>query len=275
MFAGTLPATRLAVTAFDPFFLTIVRAAIAGLTGLIVIIVTRRPLPPGSLWFELFLAAFFTVVCFPLSVALAMTTLPAAHGGVVLGVLPLATAAAAAVLAHERPSIGFWLVGSIGAIIVLVFVFRQGAGDGVSIGDLFLLSTVISGAVGYTLSGRLTAQMPGWEVISWQVAILLPLSSLATLVMWPTDIASIPISPWMGLGYVSFVSQYTAFFVFNAALAMSGIARVGQIMLLQPFVILGLALPVNKEPLHIDTVLFAAAVVATVLIGQRMRVIRR
>ena len=46
-------------------------------------------------------------------------------------------------------------------------------------------------------------------------------------------------------------------------------------MLLQPFVIVGLALPVNKEPIQIDTILFAAAVVATVLIGQRMKVARR
>jgi drug/metabolite transporter (DMT)-like permease len=274
MFAGTLPATRLAVAGFDPFFLTVIRAAIAGISGLIVIVLTRRNLPPCSLWSEFFLAAFFTVVCFPLSVALAMMTLPAAHGGVVLGILPLATAAAAVILAHERPSIGFWVVGIIGAGIVLTFVYRQGSGDGFFIADLFLLGTVISGAIGYTLSGRLTARMPGWEVISWQVVICLPLSLVATLVLWPADITNVPLLPWLGLGYVSFVSQYTAFFVFNAALAMSGIARVGQVMLLQPFVIVGLALPVNKEPIQLDTILFAAAVVATVLIGQKMRIRR-
>ncbi len=275
MFAGTLPATRLAVSGFNPFFLTTARAALAGFAGLIVIIVTKRRLPPRSLWLELFIAAFFTVLCFPLFAALAMTTLPAAHGGVVLGVLPLATAAAAAIFAHERPSIGFWLASAIGAIIVLTFVSRQNAGGGYSVGDLFLLGTVVSGAMGYTLSGRLTALMPGWEVISWQVTIFLPLAFLATLTTWPADITSASLASWIGLGYVSFVSQYTAFFVFNAALAMSGIALVGQIMLLQPFVIVGLALPVNKEPIQIETILFAAAVVATVLIGQRMRVARR
>ena len=180
-----------------------------------------------------------------------------------------------ALFAHERPSIEFWLVGGVGAGIVLTFVYRQGGGNGFSIGDLFLLGTVVSGAVGYTLSGRLTAHMPGWEVISWQVVIFLPLMLLATLVMWPARITSVSLMPWLGLGYVSFVSQYTAFFVFNAALAMGGIARVGQIMLLQPFVIIGLALPVNKEPIRIDTILFAAAVVGTVLIGQRTKVARR
>jgi len=43
---------------------------------------------------------------------------------------------------------------------------------------------------------------------------------------------------------------------------------------LQPFMIAALALPVNGEAIDVETILFAAAVVATVLIGQRMRVTR-
>jgi drug/metabolite transporter (DMT)-like permease len=274
LFAGTLPATRLAVSEFDPWFLTVARAALAGSAGAIVLIVLRRRVPPRSLWLEMFVAAVCTVVGFPLFAALAMMTVPAAHGGVVLGILPLATAAAAAVFAHERPSLGFWLASAIGAIIVLTFMLRRNAGETFSAGDLFLLGTVASGALGYTFSGRLAARMPGWEVISWQVVIFLPLAALATFALWPADIGNVSISAWAGLGYVGLVSQYTAFFVFNAALAIGGIARVGQIMLLQPFVIVALALPVNGEPINIETILFAAAVVATVLIGQRMRVAR-
>ncbi len=275
LFAGTLPATRLAVSGFDPLFLTVARAALAGSAGLIVLLATRRPVLPRSLWFEMFVAAVCTVVGFPLFAAFAMMTVPAAHGGVVLGILPLATAAAAAIFAHERPSLGFWLASAIGATIVLTFMLRRNAGETFSAGDLFLLGTVASGALGYTFSGRLAARLPGWEVISWQVVIFLPLAALATFALWPADIASVSISSWAGLGYVGLVSQYTAFFVFNAALAIGGIARVGQVMLLQPFVIVALALPVNGEPINVETLLFTAAVVGTVLIGQRMRVTRR
>jgi drug/metabolite transporter (DMT)-like permease len=274
LFAGTLPATRLAVSGFDPWFLTVARAALAGSTGLVVLLILRRRMPPRSLWLEIFVAALCTVVGFPLFAALAMMTVPAAHGGVVLGILPLATAAAAAVFAHERPSLGFWLASAIGAIIVLTFMLRRSEGESFSAGDLFLLGTVASGALGYTFSSRLAAQMPGWEVISWQVVIFLPLAALASFALWPANIASVPISSWAGLGYVGFVSQYTAFFVFNAALAIGGIARVGQLMLLQPFAIVALALPINGEPINVETILFATAVVATVLIGQRMRVVR-
>jgi len=275
LFAGTLPATRLAVSGLDPLFLTVARAALAGSAGLVVLLVLQRRAPPRSLWLEMFAAAVCTVVGFPLFAALAMMTVPAAHGGVVLGILPLATAAAAAIFAHERPSLGFWLTSAAGAIIVVIFIFRRSGSIIFSAGDLFLLGTVASGALGYTFSGRLAARMPGWEVISWQVVIFLPLAAVATFALWPADIASVSIWSWAGLGYVGFVSQYTAFFVFNAALAIGGIARVGQVMLLQPFAIVALALPVNGEPINVETILFAAAVVATVLIGQRMRVVRR
>ena len=272
LFAGTLPATRLAVTGFDPVFLTVARVTLAGCAALAVLLLTRRPLPPRRLWGEMLAAASCTVFAFPLLAAFAMMTVPAAHGGVVFGILPLATTACAAVFTHERPSTGFWLASAAGALIVLTFVLRRSGGESFSTGDLFLLGTVAAGAVGYTLSGRLTALMAGWEVISWQVVIFLAPAALATFLLWPPEIAGVPLSSWAGLGYVGLVSQYTAFFVFNAAMGMAGIARAGQIMLLQPFMIVALAAPVNGEPISLETVLFAAAVVATVLIAQRMRV---
>jgi drug/metabolite transporter (DMT)-like permease len=204
--------------------------------------------------------------------ALAMTSVPAAHGGVVLGILPLATAAAAALIQHERPSIGFWGASAAGAAIVLVFVFQDGGSARFAVGDLYLLGTVVSGAFGYTLSGRLSLRMPGWEVICWQVAGFLPVSALAAITLWPQSFASVGAAALAGLSYVSLVSQFFAFFVFNAAMAMGGVARVGQLMLLQPFVIVALAVPVNGEPMRLATLLYAAAVVGVVIVGQRMRI---
>ena len=274
LFGGTLPATRLAVAAFDPLFLSAARATIAGLAGLALLLITRKPLPPRALWLELTLAGLATIVGFPVLMALAMVSVPAAHGGVVLGIVPLATAAAAALVAHERPSLGFWLASVAGSGVVVVFMLRQSEAQTIATGDLFLLGTVIAGAFGYTLSGRLSRTMPGWEVISWQVALFLPLSALATAALWPATLTGIPAPAWAGLVYVSFVSQFFAFFVFNAAMAIGGVSRVGQLMLLQPFVIVALAAPVNGEPIQFATLAYAAAVVATVIIGQRMRVTR-
>ena len=106
IFAGSLPATRLAVMHLDAWFVTSARAAIAGLCALVLLIVMRRPLPPKDAWPRLMLIILGVVFGFPFFTALAMTNVPAAHGGVVLGVLPLATAATAVVLAGERPGLG-------------------------------------------------------------------------------------------------------------------------------------------------------------------------
>lgn len=273
LFGGTLPATRLAVAEIDPLFLTAARAAIAGCAGVVLLLIARRP-PPCALWGEIVLGGLCTVVGFPVLTALAMTSVPAAHGGVVLGILPLATAGAAAAVAHERPSAGFWLASLAGAAIVVIFVLSRNEARGFALGDIYLFGTVLAGAFGYALSGRVSMTMPGWEVVSWQVAMLLPFAALATYLLWPHDLPAVSPQALAGLAYVGLVSQFFAFFVFNAAMAMAGVARVGQLMLLQPFVIVVLAALINREPLRATTLAYAGAVVAMVVIGQRMRVRR-
>lgn len=270
-FAGTLPANRIAVASLDPWFITVARAGLAGALAVIVLAATRRRAPPREQWAALTLASLCLVVGFPLFSALAMQSVPAAHGGVVLGILPLVTAAAATTLAGEQPSAGFWIAAALGAVLVVAFALRQGAGA-FAIGDLWLAATILSGGVGYTMSGKLARTMPGWEVICWLLAPALPLTLAATALLWPADAAHVPAAAWTALAYVALVSQFVAFFFWNAGLAVGGIARVGQVQLLQPFVIVALAYVVNGEAIGAETLAFAAAVVATVIIGARMRV---
>jgi drug/metabolite transporter (DMT)-like permease len=274
LFGATLPATRLAVEFFDPLFVTTSRAVIAGFLGLIALLIMRPSWPSRRMAAELIAAGSCTIVGYPVLIALALKTVPASHGGVVLGIVPLATVACAAILLRERPTFGFWLASIAGSLLVIWFVVRHNEGMTISHGDLFLLGAVLAAAVAYTLSGRLSAQRPGWEVISWQVVMFLPLMAVATYLWWPSNIADAPAGAWGGLAYVSTVSMYLGFFVFNAAMALAGVARIGQITLLQPFVIVALSIPVNGEKFQPETLLFAAAVVATVIVGQRMRVKR-
>jgi drug/metabolite transporter (DMT)-like permease len=273
-FAGTIPAMRLAVTAIDPWFLTFGRAAFAGVVALAILVALRRPLPPRATWASFAYAGLGLVYGFPLLSALAMVTVPAAHGGVVLGVLPLATAAAAAVLAHERPSLGFWLAGAAGAARVGAFALRHGGAGAMVGGDALLVGSILSSAVGYTLAGRLSFTMPGWEVICWVLVTSLPVSVPVTIVLLPADPAAIPAPAWTAFLYVSLVSQLLGFFAWNAGLGLGGIARVSQMQLLQPFVIVALAVPINHEAIDIETLGFAAAVVVTVMVGRVMGVTR-
>ena len=57
IFGGTLPATRIAVTAIDPLAVTALRTAIAGVCSLVLLITLRRKFPPRQLWFQLAVAS--------------------------------------------------------------------------------------------------------------------------------------------------------------------------------------------------------------------------
>ncbi len=270
VFGGTLPATRIAVSAIDPIALTALRTAIAGLCSLALLLALRRPLPPRRLWPQLVVAMLCVSVLFPLLMALAMQTVDAAHGGVVLGILPIATALAAVLITHERPNPLFWIASVVGAALVITFALRQGGGA-LSAGDLLLFAAVALSAVGYAYSGRLTREMPGWEVISWVLVVALPISLPAALLTMPPDLTDIPLKPWMALFYVAVFSQWIGFFAWNAGMAMGGIARVSQIQLLQPFVTFALAAFFNDETITPQIMLFALAVVATVAISTQTR----
>ncbi|XIA64622.1 DMT family transporter [Bradyrhizobium sp. TZ2] len=136
---------------------------------------------------------------------------------------------------------------------------------------MLLFAAVAVSAIGYAFSGRLTLQMPGWEVISWVLVIALPLSIPAAALTMPQDITQVDLKPWLGLLYVALFSQWIGFFAWNAGLAMGGIARVSQIQLLQPFVTFGLAAFFNDETITLQILLFAVAVVVTVAISTRTR----
>ena len=271
IFGGTLPATRLAVSGFDPLALTALRTAIAGLCALTLLLVLRRPLPPRRLWFQLAIAMLCVSILFPFLMALAVQIVDASHGGVVLGILPIATALVAVAITHERPKPLFWVASVAGASLVIAFALRQGGGA-LSAGDLQLFAAVAIAAIGFTFSGRLTAEMPGWEVISWVQVIALPISLPAAALTLPADLTHIALKPWLALLYVAVFSQWIGFFAWNAGMAMGGITRVSQVQLLQPFITFALAALFNDETITLQILLFAAAVVATVAIGTGTRV---
>lgn len=116
-FSLTLPATRFAVAYLDPVFVGLGRAVVAATIAAGVLIATRAPRPALAVLGRLAIIAL-GVVGFPLFSAYAMRHVPASHGAVVVGLLPLATAVAAALFAHERPSPRFWACALAGSVVV-------------------------------------------------------------------------------------------------------------------------------------------------------------
>lgn len=270
MFAGTLPATRLAVVAFEPAFITAGRAVLAGVLAAAVLLATRNPMPPRSDWPSIAILSLCLLIGFPLFTGLAMLYVPANHGAVVLAILPLATACAAALVGGERPGPVFWLLSIVGGALVLAFSLSE-SGWILVAGDALLLAAAASAALGYALSGRLSRRMPGWAVVSWALVFSLPFSIAATVLLAPPVLPN-DLAAWAGFAYLGVFSIFLGFFFWNAAMGIGGIAKIGQLQLLQPFLTMMFATLVAEEALEARLFGDATVVVLIVAAAQRLKV---
>jgi drug/metabolite transporter (DMT)-like permease len=285
-FGGTFPMTKLAVAWFDPVFVTFGRAGIAGLLALIVIVVLRKPLPDKHLWLPIGIAALCLVWGFPGLTNFAMRLVESSHAGVVAGVLPLGTAVAAAIILREPQSRAFWAISILGMLVVVGFAMRSGGGAGsggflgpgslgpgsLGLGDILVLISVAVASTGYVYSAKAARVMPGWEVISWILVVALPINLAGMALSWPGSaaFAAAPVSALAGFAYVTVISQYVGFFFWNAGLAMGGVARVGQVQLLQTFITLIFAATLAGETVEPVVWLVAVVVVALVVAAKRV-----
>lgn len=273
-FAMTLPMTRLATGSTDapqlsPLFVTLGRAAVAGLLSTVLLLVQRAPWPLRNQRLPLAMAMLGNTVGYPLMLGYALRSVTASHAAVVTALLPLATAAIAAWVLHQRARLGFWLCAVAGSALVIAFsLLRGGAGFLPDPADLLLVGAVIAASVGYVFGAQVTPVLGGVRVICWATALALPVTIPATFLLWPA--APVAAHAWLGFAYVSVFSMWVGMFVWFRALHLGGALRVSQMLLLQPFLTILFAIPVLGERLDPVVLLFASAVIVTVLVGQRL-----
>ena len=277
IFSVTLPMTRLAVGTPDApqmsgLFIAMGRAVVAAGLSAVLLLATRAPWPARGDWLPLGITASGVVFGFPLFTSVAMRHVEAMHASVIVGVLPLATAAVGALLHRQRPSVGFWLCAGVGSVLVVVFaVLRSGnSGLNISSADLLLLAAMLCAAIGYCYGGRLAGHMQAEHVICWALIISLPLTLPLSIYSWPVQ-AIKPVA-WWAFAYVAVFSMWLGFFAWYRGLALGGTVRVSQVQLVQPFLSMLFAIPLLGEKLDAVTVGFGLAVIATVFIGKKMPV---
>ncbi len=273
-FSFSLPATRAAVTDLDPWVVGLGRAVAAALLAVAVLVARRdRLLPPRRIWGRLAIVGFGVVVGFPLFTALALRELGAAHAAVIVGVLPAATAVAAVARAGERPSGGFWIAALCGLVAALAFAVTEGAA-GLSSADGFVLLAVASAALGYAEGGALAREYGGWRVICWALIISAPVLAPVVAVQAATGDVSAGPAAWLSFGYVTVFSMFLGFFAWYRGLALGGVARVGQVQLVQPLLTLAWSAVLLGEQIGGWTIVTALAVLACVAATQRARIHR-
>ncbi len=277
IFALTLPMTRLAVGTPDApqmsgAFIALGRAVVAAVLSALFLVATRAALPRREQWIPLLITSAGVVFGFPLLTSVAMRHVEAVHASVIVGVLPLATAAVGAWLHQQRPSLGFWICAAAGSALVVAFAILRSGQAGMSIqpADALLLGAMACAAVGYGWGARLSQHMRAEHVICWALVIALPITAPAALLTRPQE--SLLASAWWGFAYVAVFSMWLGFFAWYRGLALGGTVRVSQVQLIQPFLGMLFAVPLLGESLDALTLGFALAVIAVVFIGKKMPV---
>lgn len=263
IFSASLPATRVAVADFDPVFLTVARASIAGLLAVLLLAAFREKRPSRSDLMSLTIVALGVVVGFPLLTAMALQYVTSAHSIVFIGLLPLATAIFGVWRGGERPRPAFWIFSGLGSALVAGFALSQGGSSSVT-GDLLMVAAIIVCGLGYAEGAILSRRLGGWQVISWALILSLPVMGILAIILMPVSFAGIGRNAWIGLAYVSLFSMLIGFVFWYRGLAQGGIAAVGQLQLLQPFFGLALAATLLGEAVSPAMLLVTLAVVACV-----------
>ena len=269
IFSGSLPATRAAVMGFDPIFLTAARAALAGAIGLSLLMILRQPRPAREDLLSLGLVSLGVVVGFPLLTAVALQHMPSARSLIFIGLLPLSTALFGVLRAGDRPRPAFWIFALLGASLVAGYAAFSSGSEGGSFGDGLMLAAIALCGLGYAEGGRLSRRLGGWQVISWALALSLPISLSVALALAPEGFSGIAPASWVGLGYVSLFSMLIGFVFWYRGLALGGVAAVGQLQLLQPFFGLALAALLLNEQVGWAMLAVTLGVVACVAGAKR------
>lgn len=268
IFSGSLPATRIAVLEFDPVFLTVARAAIAGVLALCLLLLFKERRPARQQLLPLIIVAMGVVIGFPLLTALALQHVTSAHSIVFVGLLPLATAAFGVVRGGERPGAVFWVFSVLGSLIVVGFAVTQGLTASPT-GDILMLLAILACGLGYAEGAKISKTLGGWQVICWALVLALPVVMPLTAWLAPASFSGISTPAWLSLAYVSMFSMLIGFVFWYRGLVQGGTAAVGQLQLLQPFFGLALAAVLLHEQVSLGMFGVTVAVILCVAGARR------
>ncbi|MFC0431715.1 DMT family transporter [Kutzneria buriramensis] len=281
-FSLTLPVTRISVAGLDPWFVAFGRAAVAGVLAIGYLVLSGRRArgsgdaggglrPTASQLRRLVVVAIGVVIGFPLFTSIALSQATAAHGAVVVALLPATTAVFAVVRGGERPSPQFWYAAGAGFVAVLTFVAVSGGmAGGFHTADLWFFAAVLVCALGYAEGGALARDLGGARTICWALVLALPVT-VPVAVIAAHGLGAATGVEWLGFGYVALISQFLGFFAWYGGLARGGVARIGQVQAVQPVLTLVWSAVLLHEHVDVVTVAVAVVVLGCVVLTQRAR----
>ncbi|MGW2009981.1 DMT family transporter [Streptomyces nigrescens] len=269
-FSLTFPATAWALEGMGPWTVVMLRSVLAAVLAGGALTVFRVRLPERRHWTGIAVVAGGVVLGFPLLTTLALQTSTTSHAAVVIGLLPLTTAAFSAVRTGARPSRTFWIASLVGAVVVIGFAVQQ-SGGAPGRSDLLLFAALLVCAAGYTEGGRLARHMPGWQVIGWALVLALPVTVAGATVALSTEPLRLTAHAIGGLLWLATGSQFLGMVAWYRGMAAIGIHKASQLQLAQPLLTLVWSVLLLGEQLPPAAPAASLAVLACIAVTQRSR----
>lgn len=276
IWGGTPVVTKLAVAGLSlsegALAVGLLRTLLAAAVAL-PLLVAGRLAPPASSGGRICLvvATLGGYVGFPLLFTLGVARTSAAHGALLLALLPLFTGLMAAVLERRPPGRLWWLGAALALAGCLLLIDQRFglAAPGASLeGDLLVILSCLCASAGYVAGAHAGREAGSWAITLWGVllggllllplAVLLPLPALLAQASQGITGAGL----WAALLYLSLLSTLLAYAAWYWALGQGGVGRTGLLQFAQPLVGLALAGLLLGEALTWPLLLAAAMILA-------------
>jgi len=262
-----MPVMKVALQNLDPVFVGVGRFLVALLPAVITLLILKAPLPNGRQFLTLLTIVGCLVFGFSWPFAEALIQAPSHHAAVIAGSIPLVVALTAAVRGRERLPRSFWMAAAAGTLTVVGYGLLKSSWH-FNRTDLFLIAGSIAGGVGYAEGGRLGKEMGSLAVTCWVPVVAAPFALLVCAPRMPEGLQQVPAAAWWALGYNGVFSCWLGFVFWNRGMGLGGIARIGQLQLLQPFLTLLFVASFFRESLSARDWIAAGAVVCCVAMAQ-------
>ena len=273
-FSLTLPFTKSLTGSLSFYEIGILRALIASSMALFIIIYKKESWPLKGDLLKFIIAGFGVVLGFPFLVALGMETVSSGHGGVLLASLPLSTAIFSYLFSKEKPSILFWHLSFLGFLVVSAFsISHTPLRDfSWSHGDTALFGAVLMGGLGYAQGGHLSKKYPSWKVICFALILTSPIVILISPFLIEFKILKLTTPKnWFTLLFLGLVNNLFAFFLWYRGLALGGVAKIGQLQLLQPFFTIFFSIILLNENFFWQDLIFCLLIVFIVFLTSKTK----
>ncbi|WP_145952490.1 EamA family transporter [Psychrobacter sp. DAB_AL43B] len=135
-----------------------------------------------------------------------------------------------------------------------------------------LFGAVVACGLGCAEGARLSQELGSWQVISWALVLSLPIMLPLMWLTWPKSLEEVSFAAWASLIYIAVFSMFIGFLFCYRGLALGGIAAVGQLQLMQPFMGLMLAALLLHEMVSIGMLISTLGAVVCVVGAKKFSV---